>query len=109
MKLYVNSKCDGVHTVCIVDHSPYFGMYELNSKHYLIPSKTTKKKISNRHEAPKVYQVNGLYINSVKKFLKTNDLFKGQILPYVISYEHGFMIDREIEFKIAEFIYKLKK
>jgi len=108
MNLYVTKECDGVHSVCRAYSNPYFGMYEPDSKGYLHKSKTTKKRITARQDSPIVYQVNGLYINSKKKLLKTKDLFAGKILPYEISQEHGLMIDDEVQFKFAEFLYALQ-
>lgn len=108
MNLYIKSKCDGVHTVHIPSHTPYFGMYESNSQGYLIHSKISKNRISNRNESPLVYEVNGLYINSVKKLIKNRgDLHKGRILPFVISSIHAVNIDHEIDFNFAEFLYTL--
>ena len=40
---------------------------------------------------------------------ETGKMFTDKILPYEISKEHGFMIDYEIEFKIAEIMYDLRK
>ena len=107
MNLYTTKECDGVHSVCRAYSNPYFGMYEPDSQGYLHSSKTTKKRITTRQDSPIVYQVNGLYINSKKKLIETNDLFAGKILPYEISQEHGLMIDDEIQFKFAEFLYRL--
>lgn len=108
MNLYATSVCDGVHSVCRAYSNPYFGMYEPDSRGYLHHSKRSKKRITTRQDSPIVYQVNGLYINSRKKLLKTGDLFVGKILPYEISQEHGIMIDDEIQFKLAELVYGLK-
>ena len=82
-------------------------MFEFNSKGYLKKSKSIGKIIRSRQESPKVFEVNGLYINAVTSLLKTKDMFKGNILPYVISDMHGFMIDTEFDFFIAENISKI--
>ena len=49
------------------------------------------------------------FIHDVKKLLKNENMFTSKMLPYEISKEHGFMIDYEIEFKIAEIMYDLRK
>ncbi|WP_268544135.1 cytidylyltransferase domain-containing protein [Candidatus Nitrosotenuis cloacae] len=108
MNLYAISECDGVHSVCRAYSNPYFGMYEPDSRGYLHHSKRSKKCITARQDSPIVYQVNGLYINSRKKLLKTGDLFAGKILPCEISQEHGIMIDDELQFKFAQLIHRLK-
>ena len=107
--LLTKSDCDSVFTVCYAHPNPYFGMFETNSKGYLEPSKTSPKPIKRRQDAPAVYELNGLYVHYAKKLLETGKMFTCKILPYEISKEHGFMIDYEIEFRIAEIMYDLHK
>lgn len=107
--LLLKSDCDSVFSVCNSHPNPYFGMFEVNSKGYLEPSKIAPHPIKRRQDAPIVYELNGLYVHNVKTLLDTGKMFTQKILPYEISKEHGFMIDYEIEFKIAEIMYNLKK
>lgn len=109
INLLKKSNCDSVFSVCETHPNPYFGMFELNSKGYLVPSKKYKKPIKRRQDAPKVYELNGLYVHKVDRLLKTRKMFTSKMLPYEISRQHGFMIDFEIQFKIAEFLYQMKK
>lgn len=101
--------CDSVFTVCHAHPNPYFDMFELTDLGYMRPSKTTGKPITRRQDAPVVYSINGFYVHYVKKLLQTGKMFTAKTLPYEISKEHGFMIDYEIDFKIAEMMYKLKR
>lgn len=101
IKLLKKSNCDSVFTVCESHPNPYFGMFELNSKKFLIPSKKFKQPIKRRQDAPKVYELNGLYVNKVARLLKTEKMFSSKMLPYEIPKEHGFMIDYEYQFKMA--------
>lgn len=107
--LLISSDCDSVFTVCHAHPSPYFGMFEANSKGFLEPSKISPKPIKRRQDVPIVYELNGLYVHSVKRLLQTGKMFTDKILPYEISKEHGYMIDYEIEFKVAEIMYDLRK
>ncbi len=107
--LLLKSNSDSVFTVCSVHPNPYFGMFESNSQGFLEPSKISPKPIKRRQDAPIVYELNGLYVHSVKQLLKTGKMFTDKILPYEITKEHGFMIDHEIEFKVAEIMYDLRK
>ena len=107
--LLIKSNCDSVFTVCHAHPNPYFGMFEANSRGFLEPSKISSKPIKRRQDAPIVYELNGLYVHSVKRLLETGKMFTDKIIPYEISKEHGFMIDYEIEFKIAEIMYDLRK
>jgi CMP-N,N'-diacetyllegionaminic acid synthase len=109
IELLIKSKSDSVFSVCHAHPNPYFGMFESNSKGFLEPSKISPKPIKSRQEAPIVYELNGLYVHSVERLLETGKMFTDKILPYEISKEHGFMIDYEIEFKIAEIMYELRK
>ena len=109
MQLFKKSNCDGVFAAIKAHPNPYFGMYELNSKGYLRISKSLKKEITRRQNAPIVYDIDGLYILNVKKFLETGRIFTEKNLPYEIPKSHGHMIDFEIDFKIAECLYNLRK
>jgi CMP-N,N'-diacetyllegionaminic acid synthase len=84
--------------------NPYFNMMETNSRGYLKLSKKLTNRPITRQGAPIVYQLNGLWVLDVKQFLKYETMMVPKILPYEISLETGFMIDTELEFKIAEFL-----
>tara|TARA_B100001105_G_scaffold173284_1_gene139621 strand:- start:328 stop:1050 length:723 start_codon:yes stop_codon:yes gene_type:complete len=109
LNLFLQSKCDAVFSVSKCHPNPYFGMFEQNSKKYLVPSKKFYKPIKRRQDAPLVYELNGLYINSKAILLKTGKMFTKKILPYEIDKEHGYLIDHDIQFTIAEMMYNLRK
>ena len=71
---------------------------------FLIPSKIPEKEVTRRQDAPIVYDVDGIFIVDAKNFLKTEKIYSGKILPYEISKEHGYMIDFEFDFKVAELL-----
>ena len=108
LKLQKEKKC---HTVCGVyrqHHNPYFNMMEINKKGFLRFSKKTKKKIANRQDAPIVFQLNGLFVIDVNRFLKYRKLYMPKTLPFEIPHERGFMIDTKFEFEIANLLAKNK-
>ncbi len=105
LNLLKKSNCDSVFSVCESHPNAYFGMFEVNSKGFLEPSKIYKKPIKRRQDAPVVYETNGLMIHYVKNLLKSGKMFTSKMLPYVISLDHGLMIDFEIQFQFAEFLY----
>ena len=108
LKLQKEKKC---HTVCGVyrqHHNPYFNMMEINKKGFLRFSKKTDEKIVNRQDAPIVFQLNGLFVTDVNRFLKSKKLFMPKTLPFEIPPERGFMIDTEFEFEIANLLTKNK-
>ena len=106
--LLKNKKCNAVYGVYRQHFNPYFNMLENNSKGFLQLSKKLKERPKSRQEAPVVFQLNGLFVYDVKKFLK----YKNAILPKSMSYEIppecGLMIDTELEFQTAEMMLKKK-
>lgn len=97
-------KPDAVFGVYRQHLNPYFNMMETNSQGYLKLSKKLRNRPITRQGAPTVYQLSGLWTLDVKQFLKYQTIMVPKILPYEIPLETGFMIDTELEFKIAEFL-----
>ena len=105
--LLKNKKCDAVYGVYRQHLNPYFNMMEKNNEGYLRLSKKLKKRPKSRQKAPIVFQLNGLFTFNAKKFLNQGDPIMANALPHEISPESGLMIDTEIEFKMAEVLFKL--
>jgi CMP-N,N'-diacetyllegionaminic acid synthase len=101
-------KCDAIYGVYKQHFNPYFNMMEINSNGFLKLSKKMKERPKSRQESPTVYQLNGLFVYGVEKLLKYKTAILPKSLPYEIPLESGFMIDTELEFKIAEMIFKNK-
>ncbi|MCV0399628.1 MAG: acylneuraminate cytidylyltransferase family protein [Nitrosarchaeum sp.] len=104
--LFKKSKCNGVYSVFRQHQNPYFNMMEPDSNGYLQLSKKPKHKILRRQDAPVVYQLNGLFVINPEKLMKYKSTIMPKILPFEISPEQGFMIDTELEFKLAELMLK---
>jgi len=101
-------KCDAVYGVYKQHFNPYFNMMEMDSSGFLKLSKKMKERPKSRQESPIVYQLNGLFVYDVEKLLKYKTAILPKSLPYEIPLESGFMIDTELEFKIAEMMFKNK-
>lgn len=96
-------KCNAVFGVYKQHFNPYFNMMEKNRQGYLKMSKGTGERPATRQSSPVVYQLNGFFTYDSKKFLKYGDPIRiPKALPYEIAPETGWMIDTEMEFKIAE-------
>jgi CMP-N,N'-diacetyllegionaminic acid synthase len=108
IELLKKEKCDTVCSVYSQHHNPYFNMMEKGKNGFLKFSKKLSHKVKNRQNAPIVYQLNGLFVIDVKKFLKYKTIIMPKILPYEIPTEMGLMIDTEFEFQIADMIAKKK-
>ena len=104
VNLMKKTNCDLVCGVYKQHHNPYYNMMEPNSNGYLRFSKKTSKQIKSRQKAPIVYQLNGLFVINVARFLKYKKIYMPKCLPYEIPFETGLMIDTEFEFQIAEMI-----
>ena len=81
-------------------------MMEYKKNGFLDFSKKPKKRISQRQKAPIVLQLTSFQVINVKQFLKNKKIYSSKVLPYLISYENGLMIDTKYEFKIAECLAK---
>ena len=103
---YYSKSCNLVCGVYKQHHNPYFNMMEITKGGYMDFSKKLKKQITGRQNSPIVYQLNGLFVLNVENFLKTKKFYSTKIIPYEISVEHGFMIDTEFEFQIADMVAK---
>jgi len=108
IKLLKKNNCDAVYGVYVQHLNPYFNMMEAGSNGYLEFSKKMKVKPKRRQDAPKVYQLNGLFTYNTKQFLKFKNQYPPKGLPIEIPPETGIMIDTELEFKIAEMMVKQK-
>ena len=107
VKLLQNKKCNAVYSVYRQHFNPYFNMMEKDSSGFLQMCKKLKERPKSRQEAPIVYQLNGLFVYDVKKFLKYKSAILPKSLPYEIPLECGLMIDTELEFKTAEMMVKM--
>jgi len=81
-------------------------MMEKNSDGFLKLCKKLKERPQSRQSAPVVYQLNGLFVYDVEKFLKYKTPLLPMSLPYEIPPECGIMIDTELEFQLAEMMIK---
>ena len=107
INLLKKKKCDVVYGVYRQHLNPYFNIMEKNKNGYLQLSKKLKERPKSRQKAPIVFQLNGLFTFDAKKFLNQGDPIMANALPHEISPESGLMIDTEIEFKMAEVLFKL--
>ena len=108
INLFKKKKPDAVYGVYEQHFNPYFNIMEKDSSGFLKLCKKLKNRPKSRQESPTVYQLNGLFIFDVNRFLKYKTPILPKSLPIEIPPECGLMIDTEIEFKLAELILKNK-
>lgn len=102
LSLLCKTGCDSVCGVYRQHLNPYYNMMEPNEEGFLRFSKTPKRPIRARHEAPVVYQLNGLFVVRVSSFLEYGSFYMPKTLPHEIPLETGLMIDTMFEFQVAE-------
>ena len=102
INMMINRKPHAVYGVYRQHFNPYFNMMEKDSNGFLKLSKKLKDRPKSRQEAPILYQLNGLFVFDVVKFLKYKSPILPKSLPIEIPSECGLMIDTEIEFRLAE-------
>ena len=108
INLFKKKNPHAVYGVYQQHFNPYFNIMEKDSSGFLKICKKLKNRPKSRQEAPAVYQLNGLFVFDVNIFLKYKTPILPKSLPIEIPSECGLMIDTEIEFKLAELIFKNK-
>lgn len=108
IQLLKRKKAVTVTGVYIQHLNPYFNIVEKTNNGYLKLSKKLKHRPLSRQEAPKVYQLNGLYVYDAQKFLKFKNTNFSKTIPLEIPMETGLMIDTPFEFNIAKMILENK-
>jgi len=108
VNLLKNKRCDAVYGVYRQHFNPYFNMMEKGPNGFLRLCKKLKERPKSRQAAPVVYQLNGLFVYDVNRFLKYKTPILPKSLPYEIPIECGLMIDTELEFQVAEMMLKKK-
>ena len=108
INLMKNKRPNAVYGVYKQHFNPYFNMMETDSKGFLKLCKKLKNRPKSRQDAPVVFQLNGLFVFDVAKFLKYKNPILPKSLPLEIPLECGLMIDHEIEFRFAEVMLKQK-
>ena len=96
-------------TVSKSKKNPYFNMVEiLKNKVNII--KKRKQLVMRRQDAPKVYDMNAsIYIWKRSALIKNDSLFTSKTSIYEMLEENSIDIDSKLDFKLVEYLLKLKK
>lgn len=85
--------------------SPYFNLVEESIDGYVQLSKSLKKPIVRRQDAPKAYDMNAsIYIWKRKAFFEAQSIFTNNTILYVMPEERSLDIDSELDFEIVQFL-----
>lgn len=103
--LFNECDCDSVISMSKVDSSPYW--YFTFDHHTLKPLFGLKYFNSRRQDLEIIYKPNGsLYITSIVNLSKNNGFYCKKIVPYIMPTERSIDINEEIDFKLAELLFK---
>ncbi len=85
--------------------NPYFNLVEIKKKK--VKPVKSKKKIFNRQQAPKTYDMNAsIYIWKKDFLLKSYNLFNKRTSVYFMPPERSIDIDNSLDFKLVKFLLK---
>tara|TARA_A100001015_G_scaffold266216_1_gene315200 strand:+ start:1535 stop:2218 length:684 start_codon:yes stop_codon:yes gene_type:complete len=102
LNIFLKKKSDNLISVTPARRNPYFNMVEIKNKTIQLVKKS-KKKITRRQDAPKLYDLNAsIYIWKRKILLKSNKLFRRKTSIYVMPYSRSVDIDHKIDLKIVK-------
>jgi CMP-N,N'-diacetyllegionaminic acid synthase len=100
---------DTVFSICEARKNPYFNMVEILDNGALSMSKTLGPTVIRRQDAPPVYEhVASIYAMLPEKIKKKDHLLSGHSEGYDIGFEKSLDIDSEFDFKLVEYLMKVK-
>lgn len=104
----IKTKSKSLVSVCEAEHSPLLmgTLGDSMSMHGFIKSKNNKR----RQDLDKYYRINGsIYIMEIDEFKKTQNFYGEKSIAYVMDDTSSIDIDNEMDFKVAETLFDIKK
>lgn len=99
------SGADVVFSVCEARKNPYFNMVEVDGRGFARLSKPLAAGVHRRQDAPKVYEMNAsIYVYRREVVLAEGGLFSGRAAVWGMPPERSVDIDREVDFRLVEFL-----
>jgi N-acylneuraminate cytidylyltransferase/CMP-N,N'-diacetyllegionaminic acid synthase len=108
-EIFTGKKPDLLFSVVRAHKNPYFNMVELNREGFAELSKRLPQAVHRRQDAPVVYAMNASIYFFRRDFLldpANSSLFAGRALIYEMDDLSAVDIDREIDFKFVEFLFR---
>jgi CMP-N,N'-diacetyllegionaminic acid synthase len=109
LSLFLEKKPKTILSVVPCQDNPYFNLLEPDAQGFVRISKSLGKPLTRRQDAPRVYAANGsIYVYDRNYLLDPQSIsaVSDQTLPYVMDEITGVDVDREIDFKLLEFLSK---
>ena len=103
IKLFLNSGCESVVSVCEVEHPLYWSFRV--EEGYLKPLFGDKYLRMGRQDLEKVYMPNGaIFVSTPQTLYKYKSFYCNHIIPYIMPIERSVDIDNEVDFMLAELL-----
>ena len=100
---------DTVFTICEARKNPYFNMVEEADDGSLFMSKSLGPTVIRRQDAPSVYEhVASIYAILPEHIKRKDHLLSGHAEGYDIGFEKSFDVDSEFDFRLVEYLMKIK-
>ena len=106
LKLHVDSNSDTCYSITRIEnfsYSKFFKMDESNTLERFISDSSVNKP---RQEYSSAFIRNGSCYSFLTKNLSSDSFFEGRVVGYEVPKERYSDIDDELDFKIAEFLYR---
>ena len=98
-----NKKSDILITVTESKRNPYFNMVKVNKKGFVEVIINSKSKISNRQQAPKIFDVCTVaYVTTPEYILNNSHIFKGNVDYFEVKRHTSIDIDDEFDYEIVK-------
>ena len=105
IKLFLDSDCESVVSVCEFKHSPYWS-FKIE-KGYLKSLFGDEYLRRRRQDLENVYMPNGaMYVSTPENLRKYKGFYCLRTIPYIMPPERGIDIDNEVDFMLAELLTK---
>ena len=109
IKMFINNNADAIISVCEVDHPPEW-TFKITNTLKLENIFNLDNPPQNRQDCQKYYRLNGVYYFAIIPFLLNNkSFFSKNTIAYIMPKIRSIDIDSELDFKLAEFLFKMEK
>jgi CMP-N,N'-diacetyllegionaminic acid synthase len=109
LRMSISRGVDTVFTICDARKNPYFNMVEKVENGSLSICKTLGSTVFRRQDAPSVYEIVASVYAMLPEHIKSKgNLLSGHAEGYNIGFEKSFDIDSEFDFRLVEYLMKIK-
>lgn len=106
---FKKSRADFVVGITPSERNPYFNMVKKGEDNQLDLVIQPGEKYSRRQDTPAVFDLTTVcYVGKPSTILTKNSIFEGKVAGVEIPRERAIDIDTELDFQIAEFLFKSK-